>query len=219
MKTKDVIPTDQMIGKPYGRLTVLERAPNNKYEHTMLKCLCSCGKVKYIPKAALTRGDTVSCGCYGREQRKKACTKHGHSKAHALTPTYYSWCCMKQRCLDENYTYYINHGGRGITICAEWLNDFKTFLKDMGERPTGHTLERRDNELGYSKENCYWATRKEQMNNTRSNQNYTFNGITKSIAGWAEHTGLKYYTIRSRLMILGWSVERALTTPAKVLSK
>ena len=121
------------------------------------------------------------------------------------------WTSMRGRCNNPTHEAYVNYGGRGITVCPEW-DDFTVFIKDMGERPDGLTLERIDNNQGYSPDNCKWATRKEQMTNCRANHNLTFAGRTQNIAQWQEELGFKNTLLNSRLR-RGWSVERALTTP------
>ena len=95
-------------------------------------------------------------------------------------------------------------------MCDEWLHSFATFLDDMGAAPTGLTLDRRDNDKGYNKDNCRWATRREQQQNMRTNRNITHAGKTQCAAEWARERGIKYITLLTRLY-RGWSVERALT--------
>lgn len=127
------------------------------------------------------------------------------------TPTYKSWQAMRTRCLNENSSQYHRYGGRGISICKEW-DDFTVFFRDMGERPTGTTLDRIDSNKGYSPDNCRWSTMKIQENNKRNNVLLTFNGKTQTVAQWADETGIGYQTIRAR-MNMGWSTEEALTLP------
>jgi len=133
--------------------------------------------------------------------------KHGFSGS----PTYFSWGGMIQRCNNPNYTHYDRYGGRGITVCDRWL-DFTNFLADMGERPNGLTLDRVDNDDGYSPKNCRRATRKEQSNN-RSECFYTLKGATKSWADWFKHYNIKRSTFDQRVYVYKWSIIKALTTP------
>ena len=126
-------------------------------------------------------------------------------------PLYSTWCSIKTRCNNPNFRYYYRYGGRGIKICTEWENSFEQFIKDMGERPSKkHTIERIDNDKGYSPDNCRWATKQEQCNNTRRNRFYTDkNGITKSMTAWAKESDISLWTIRSRLDS-GMSIDDAL---------
>jgi hypothetical protein len=119
---------------------------------------------------------------------------------------------MKNRCLNPNDEKWHHYGGRGITIDPPWL-DFSVFLRDMGTRPEGTSIDRIDNSKGYSKANCRWATCKEQCNNRRSNRVIEFNGERLTQMQWSERTGLPVTTIMNRLGRLKWSVERTLTTP------
>lgn len=123
------------------------------------------------------------------------------------------WSGMKTRCSNRNRVDYMRYGGRGINVSKEWLI-FNNFWKDMQDTyKSGYTLERIDNNKGYSKENCYWATRKEQANNTRSidkARKYTFNNMTKTIRQWAELMGIKRTTLDMRLRHYNWPIEKAL---------
>lgn len=124
---------------------------------------------------------------------------------------YGSWTAMKARCGDVNHPAFHRYGGRGISVCERWLV-FENFLEDMGERPAGATLERKQNNLGYSKENCRWATRKEQARNTCSNRYLSFNGERLTVGDWAVKLGFSKNTINERIK-RGWSLERALSQP------
>ena len=128
-------------------------------------------------------------------------TIHGKSG----TRCYWLWQNMMRRCYDNKNSAYGNYGGRGITVCARW-HEFETFYADMGERPAGHSLDRIENEPGYSLENCRWATRADQARNTRTNVMITRAGQTKTLAEWAEITGIPYSRIHARKQ-LGWSDE------------
>ena len=144
---------------------------------------------------------------------------HGHVINGKATPEYSAWQSMKRRCLNPRDHAYRYYGARGITICARWLASVVNFLTDMGPKPSPlHSLERRDNSLGYSPENCYWATSLEQMQNTRWNQYLTYNGETRCYSEWARRFGLNLNTLRGRLQH-GWTVEEALKGRAKAPSK
>lgn len=136
---------------------------------------------------------------------------HGHSKCVDGRPsrTFMSWTKMWYRVNNPNHKYYTSYGGRGITVCERW-NVFENFLSDMGERPTGKSLDRIDNTKGYSPDNCRWATPKEQCRNRKSTRFITVNGQTKSAAEWSELSGVKYDTILSRLN-RGWVGERVIS--------
>lgn len=146
----------------FGRLTVIERAENAKSGAVRWKCRCDCGKTVTVQRSNLKSGGTKSCGCLQKEISIKVNTKHGMSR----TIEYITWDSMLQRCNNPKTIGYKNYGFRGITICDKWLN-FDGFFEDMGFKPKGLTLERRNNDLGYCKENCYYATPTEQARNQR----------------------------------------------------
>lgn len=140
---------------------------------------------------------------------------HGHSLRNGKpSPEYVSWQHMRSRCEDKSHVHYKNYGGRGIAVCARWAI-FENFLADMAERPSpNHSIDRRDCDKGYSPNNCYWATKKEQSRNRRNNHKITFRDETLCLTEWAERTGLKLITLSKRIQA-GWTPERALTTPVR----
>lgn len=151
---------------------------------------------------------------YGSKEHVEQCRRMGRAnRRHGLKndPSYKVWESMKARCLRKSCAAYPRYGGRGITICDEWLR-FEGFYKDMGTRPPGMSLDRVDNDGPYSKENCRWATRLEQQNNTRAVRRLTLNGETKSISQWAKALGVSRNRIRTRLQN-GMTQEQALLTP------
>jgi hypothetical protein len=142
--------------------------------------------------------------------------KHGHSKRKQHSRTYRVWAGIRTRCVNPKDTAYQNYGGRGITICDRWKDSYENFLEDMGERPgKEYSIDRIDNEKGYSPDNCKWATRKEQHRNTRRNVWIEFNGQRKVASDWAAEYGISATTLKYRIFKAGWDVEKALTTPTK----
>jgi len=193
------------LGQVFGRLTVVSQAPSRGKYHYYL-CRCECGVEKEVYKSSLTRGMTSSCGCIFREVQSARLTTHDMSG----TPNYKSWAAMLGRCTNPRDAGYKNYGGRGISVAPEW-SSFEQFLADMGERPEGTSLERRDNSEGYCKDNCQWATPKQQARNRRSNINITWKGETKTLTEWCEILEKPYMTVRARI-VKGWSIDRAFTT-------
>jgi len=200
-------------GKRFGRLTVLdkrERRPVGEQgqQCTFLLCRCDCGKQKWVAYPALLWGSTKSCGCLNEEVRPVAAQTHGMSKV----PEYTIWKSMRYRCNNPNVEDYPNYGGRGITVDPRWDN-FEVFLNDMGPRPTPpHSIERVDNDLGYTPDNCVWASPTTQARNRRNVRFYTYDGITLCIQDWANRTGIKYRKLLRRLN-RGWNFERAISKP------
>lgn len=132
------------------------------------------------------------------------------------TPTYRSWMAMKRRCTYPRHPAYHLYGGRGISVCPQWLNSFETFLADMGPRPRGCSLDRFDNAKGYDKSNCRWADKYTQANNRDTTTLLTVDGVTKPLAEWSRVTGLKPSTIRERVK-RGWSHDRCIAAkPSRI---
>ena len=138
-------------------------------------------------------------------------TTHSHTTKHSASPTYKSWHMMKQRCTNPKYTQYADYGGRGIDMDPSWAN-FASFLAEMGERPEGTSLERLDNDKGYWRWNCTWATKKDQQRNRRTNVWLEFGGERLLLSEWAARLGLKVHSLSQRINH-GWPLEAALTTP------
>ena len=174
-------------GQRFGKLRVIVEAPNIN-NCTRWHCWCDCGQITTVYTASLVTGNTSSCGC------------GMHPKTHgwAKTPTQKSWILARQRCNNPNDDHYKNYGGRGIKVCNRW-DKFENFLKDMGKRPEGKTLDRIDVNGNYEPKNCRWATAREQCNNTRRNVFLTYNGETLTIAQWSRRTGINYSTIQNRV--------------------
>jgi hypothetical protein len=148
----------------------------------------------------LTTGQTASCGCLKAEAR----LKHGGYKE----PVYKVWHAMIERCSNAQHPSYKDYGGRGIMVCDRWT-DFAAFRDDMGMRPPGGMLERKDTNGNYEPTNCRWATALEQANNRRNNRLVTLDGVTQTVAQWAAAMGLNRQTLLHRLNS-GWDVQRAI---------
>ena len=148
--------------------------------------------------------------CTPREAR----IKHGLTRqGQKWTPEYESWASMMTRCRNPRHKDYAIYGGRGVTVCGRW-HAFENFLKDMGARPQGTSLDRFPNRDGnYEPGNCRWATPLEQGNNTRRNVVLEFQGRKQTLSQWSRETGINAGTLRDRVHRYKWSVERALTTP------
>jgi hypothetical protein len=204
---------EDLTGQKFGRLEVKKFA-EVKGTNSYWNCLCDCGNPVKVYGSSLKRGHTRSCGCLRKERMTKLNNTHGQSKVGFTTSIYTCWQHMIQRCYNPNNKGYKNYGGRGIKVCERW-HKFENFFADMGDMPNGMFLDRKDNNGDYTPENCRWATRKEQQNNTRRNVWKDLNGEKRTLTQWAEHLGINVNTLRSRLKQLNWSIERLFTTPVR----
>jgi hypothetical protein len=203
-------------GRRFGFLVAkhpIQRVPGTKKELYWL-CRCDCGNEKKVPSRALFSGKSKSCGCMSKALASESIKKHGQYKSRE----YGSWCAMKQRCLNPDSKHFRRYGERGIGICNQWIDSFEQFLADMGRRPKDTTLERIDNNQGYFPENCMWASRRQQQNNTSRNRVISAFGESMTVTMWSRKIGIPLSCLVSRVH-RGWDADRALTQPVQPRKK
>lgn len=200
---------NDLTGKRFGKLLVLGLYCTNR--NTKWNCLCDCGNSHIVRSSHLLSGNIKSCGCFKSEFLSKANSTHGLKKH----PLYCVWRTIKARCLNPNHKSYKQYGGRGITICKEWMSS-EVFIKwaiSNGWSP-GLQIDRYpDNNAGYQPTNCRFVTSKVNNNNTRKSLKVEYNGrLYNSMELSAISIGISQPTIRQRLL-RNWSVEKAISTP------
>lgn len=202
------------LGSRYNRLTVIkETDPEiryNKNRVTPLRrfdCVCDCGKQVNARMSALIDGSTKSCGCFKNQNVTFDKTTHGLSKTHL----YHIWGGMIQRCENDKHPAYHNYGGRGISVCLEWRNDFRSFHDWAVNNGWDKDLEidRRNNNLGYCPENCRIVTTRENCNNTRRNIMVLCDDEELTLTKACEKIGIDYHLVRQRMRVQGWSFEES----------
>jgi hypothetical protein len=206
-----------LTGQTFNRLTVIRLFGKNKHGQFTWECKCACGsdKLVYPTSGGLNSGNSKSCGCL----QKEAVIQHNkdlstHNKTH--TRLYNIWHGMKLRCSNKKSKDYKNYGGRGITVCDEWINDFKVFYDWAINNGYSDDLSiDRTNVFGnYEPENCRWATNKVQFNNKRVNRYLTIDGVTKTVVEWAEEYNIGSKTLLYRLNNK-WEVNQLFIIPDK----
>lgn len=211
-KVKDI------TGLKSGKLEAIELSHIDKYG-AVWKCRCECGNVINVRSSSVVNGHSKSCGCLWTESMHKVHTKHGMCESRI----YDIWRNMKARCDSSMSQSYRLYGGRGIKYQESW-GEFINFKNDMYESYLTHiethgetntSIDGQDVNGNYTKENCNWKTNIEQSNNKRNNRYLEYNGETMSLTETARKYNLKDYQLYKRLK-LGWSLEKALTTPIKI---
>lgn len=194
---------------------IVAESKNKKYNRPSWLCSCECGVQIEVAARSLVSGNTKSCGCF----RKSTTAELGKSiRKHEMTgaPEYHAYLHMIARCYNKNHPQYKDYGGRGISVSERWLENFSNFFADIGTRPTeNHSIERINNNNGYSQENCRWAMDSEQNNNRRNNRFIDFEDQNLTIAQWSRKTGITERAINYRLST-GWAISETLTKPSKV---
>lgn len=187
------------MGNRYGRLLVQREGVAaislSGNRQRQWHCLCDCGEETLVRAAKLSGGHTKSCGCLQKEVMAEKMRTHGLRKTRA----YRVWAHMKNRCYNTSYPRYNLWGGRGITVCEEWRDDFAAFFEAMGECPDGMSIDRIDNDRGYEPGNCRWATPSQQANNLRTTRRYSLEGVDGTLTEWAERWGCSRDAIKLRL--------------------
>lgn len=209
---------NDLAGQRFGRLVVLrvgrhtrrQRPGKPSVYRRYWHCQCDCGNTIEVDAGSLRSGNTKTCGCVGKDRLGILRRKHGLSVIHKHE--YSTWYSMINRCHNIKNANYNNYGGRGIVVCESWRDNFPAFLRDMGLRPDGTTLDRIDNNKGYTIENCHWVTLKENCRNMRKTLFITFQGRTQSLQHWAEELHINSRTLYVRIYQRHWHIDRALTT-------
>lgn len=202
----------RLEGKRFGRWTVIEQVGVDGRGEKMYRCQCDCGNIRTVRSSNLRGGKSSSCGCFANELVSKRSRTHGMSNSRI----FYIWGGMLNRCNNPNDYHYKWYGGRGISVCPEWMQSFESFYE--WSITNGYSdemsIDRIDNDGNYEPSNCRWITHREQMHNTCRNVMLTYEGKTMCAIEWSREVGIKEGTIRYRKKH-GWSDEKTLTTPVK----
>ena len=176
-------------GDRFGRWVVLSYAGKDKSRASQYLCHCDCGTERIVTVTRLNNGTSRSCSCLGLEKAHAAIFRHGHARNDKRSSEYTAWDSMVRRCTNTRNSRFGDYGGRGITVCERWLK-FENFLADMGERPPGLTLDRRNNDGNYEPGNCRWATRKQQQVNRRQGKSASgIRGVVRHRRKWVAQIG------------------------------
>jgi len=202
---------ENKVGAKFGkwRVTGVIKKTIGTFTRYFYKCVCECGTERLVDSYSVRTGKSTSCGC-------GANVKHGGAAKDSIYRKEYTiWEGARARCRNPNRKEYKNYGGRGITFCDRWDGEdgFANFFEDMGVCPDGKTLGRKDNDLGYSPENCRYESLREQARNKRTNRKLTYKGETRVVEDWAKQLDIPATTIHKRIR------SRSKFSVDKVLSK
>jgi hypothetical protein len=215
-----------LIGERIGKLLIIEEAEpvfSGKQKYRTYLCSCDCGNKKIIRKVHLQRQSTKSCGCTVKENAVLRNTSHGFSNSLLWEV----WKGMNSRCNNPANQSYRHYGGKGVQVSERWKQrfdgveiGFMNFSNDvLSTYREGLEIERIDNNKNYEPSNCTWASRKDQILNRSITRFLEFQGKILCLSDWAELLGINKNTLFSRIDVLGWSVEKAFTTPARKVNK
>lgn len=191
-----------LTGRRFGRLVVIERA-TNEGRRTRWTCRCDCGTICTPGAEALHAGLTQSCGCLARELVRARSLKHGATVGYKPSKEYKAWLHAKERCYVPKTARFPSYGGRGISMCAAWRDDFATFLRDMGPCPPGHSLDRIDVNGNYEPGNVRWATMAQQMANTQLTYRIKVADGEITLKELARRYGVNYGSLHSAVCARG----------------
>lgn len=197
-----------VTGERYGRLVAIDRAMSEG-GRSMWRFQCDCGN-EIVRRLEVVRvGDTRSCGCLRKETTRARSLTHGHRVGHRTTKTRKSYEHAKGRCFNPNNPKYPQYGGRGITMCREWVEDFEAFVRDMGECPPGRTLDRVDVNSHYEPRNCRWATSRQQARSRTDNVLVLHEGREMVLKDFASFMGVGYKALHRRVKYQGQAPHEA----------
>lgn len=189
-----------LIGQKFSNLIVVKEYGKGVSGGYKWVCICECGNTTIVSSDNLRRNHTQSCGCLQSKRIKEVCLKHGQTGKYKITPEYRAWTHMKTRCYNKKCDMYNAYGGRGITVCERWLNNFEIFFEDMGKRPSkNHSLDRIDVNGNYEPNNCRWANVEQQVRNKTNNNWIEFEGNKMIINDWAKVLNTTDKVIRNRI--------------------
>ena len=204
-----------LTGRRFGRFFVLKRGENRGAQPAW-HVRCDCGTEKIVISASLRRGVSKSCGCLKKELARDALSQR--TLVHGMTETraYKAWCGMIYRCHGIGGDPHGNYQARGIAVCERWRASFENFYADMGDHPgAGFSIDRINNDLGYSPENCRWATWEQQANNTRKSMLFEHNGMKMSLPQWERHFGFPNGVLYKRITRFKWDFNKAISEPLR----
>lgn len=199
-----------LSGMKFGLLTAIKSCGKTKAGQYIWLCQCQCGNHSRVIGSNLIRGNTRACGCVRIESARVKNLTHNMAK----TRIWNIWTGVRKRCYNKNCKSYKHYGGRGIKMSDSWLESFENFYADMKDGYADHlTLDRKNPDGNYEKNNCRWATSKQQNNNRRNNARIVIDGESKTIAEWADMVGIRQSTISARMRLLQWDAKSAVFEP------
>lgn len=210
------------INNKYGKLIVISTFISNIDNQTYCVCKCECGNIKNVLPYHLKKSLIVSCGCnklqHAKDLSKYKKSKIPHNYKGGITkhPLYGTWRMMIDRCKNPKNSKYNYYGGKGISVCNEWLKfeNFALWCDTFFPNRENKTLDRIDIDKNYEPSNCRFVDWSIQSNNKSSNRNITYNGETHTIAEWSNILNIKYRTLNNRIN-RGWSIQDAFNRPVK----